>query len=450
MKVLHVFFHGLHTPEPLIMGRLAYRHGVAAFEFSPDFLSRNIHVSPFRLPLQTGLIEGERGNLDGLHGLFHDSLPDGWGLLLMDRGLRARGIDPSKLSPVDRVAFIGSRGMGALSYQPDEGLKTAMTSTHDIDLAKAGSEATKIYEGSLDEGSDYHTIHGTPSGGARPKLLVGIDANGNAIAGSEDLPPDYNHWIVKFPTGTTPEQKAEGAMEDVYAQMARASGIDMAESQLIHTVDGSAYFATKRFDRVANNIRNHVHSVAGLLNNNFRFPSLDYVELIKLPLKLTKSVAAQREMFHRMLFNVVTGNMDDHTKNFAFMMMPDAEWTTTPAYDVTFNPGMGGEHNMTIAGRGKNVTLDDLLAVGEHASLNKAGVLSLLDRVREGTASFPELSKDYGLPRGLSKQISIYITNQLDNLTPLQIAAYEKHKRSTGDDLDDSAVTPRPKGPRLS
>lgn len=449
MKVLHVLFHGLHTADPVPMGRIAYQRGVASFEFFPDFLSRNIEVSPFSMPLQAGLIQGERVALDGLHGVFHDSLPDGWGLLLMDRALQAQGIDTNSISPVDRLAFVGSRGMGALSYQPDEGLKTDIAATQDFDLTKAGSEATRIYEGSLDEVIDYHTIHGTPSGGARPKILIGIDAQGNAIAGSDDLPPGYEHWIVKFPTGSTPEKKAEGAMEYIYAQMAQASGIDMAKSRLIPATEGNAYFATKRFDREANNMRNHVHSVAGLINANFREPNYDYLKLVKLTLQLTRSVAAQREIFQRMLFNVVAGNRDDHTKNFAFMMTPNGEWINTPAYDVTFNQGMAGEHNMTIAGKGKNVSLDDLLTVGEHASLNKANILSLLDQVRQGIAQFSELSKDYGLPGVLSKQISAHIAKQFESLSPLQISTYEKRKNAIGSDLDDAPVTQGPKGPSL-
>jgi len=419
MKVLSVFFCGFHSAEPIPMGRIAYQRGIAYFEFSPEFLAHNVEVSPFTLPLRAGLIHGERGVLDGLHGVFHDSLPDGWGLLLMDRALQAQGLDTSSLSPVDRLAFIGSRGMGALAYEPNEGGVATEGTSQDFSLAKAGSEATQIYEGSLDAVIDYHTIHGTPSGGARPKLLVGIDQQGRAIAGSGDLPPGYEYWIVKFPTGSTPDKKAEGAMEYVYAQMAKKSGIDMAQSRLIRTADGDAYFATKRFDRGANNTRIHVHSVAGLLNSNFREPNYDYVKLVKLTLKLTKSVAEQREIYQRMLFNVVSGNRDDHTKNFAFMMKPNGDWTNTPAYDITFNQGIAGEHNMTVAGKGKNVTLDDLLAVGRHASLNRKNIFSLLDQVRHGVSSFSELAKDYGLPNAFSQKISTYMARQLDVLTPM-------------------------------
>ncbi len=450
MKVLNVLFHGFHTSEPITMGRVAYERGIGFFEFSPDFLSRSVEVSPFTMPLQAGLIHGKREALDGLHGVLHDSLPDGWGLLLMDRALQSRGIDTSTISPVDRLAFVGSRGMGALSYHPDEGLAAEMATTQAFDLSKAGSEATQIYEGSLDEVIDYHTIHGTTSGGARPKLLVGIDDRGNAIAGSEDLPSGYEHWIVKFPTGSTPDKKAEGAMEYIYAQMTNASGIDMAESQLIPAVDGNAYFATKRFDREANNMRNHVHSVAGLLSANFREPNYDYLKLVKLTLQLTRSVAAQREIFQRMLFNVVSGNRDDHTKNFAFMMKPNGEWRNTPAYDVTFNQGIAGEHNMTIAGKGKDVTLDDLLAVGEHASLKRADILSQLDQVRQGTSQFLELAKDYGLPGPLSKQISTYISKQIDSISPVQITTFDEHMKSVGNDLDNVTDTKGPDGPSMN
>lgn len=417
MKVLNVIFHGFHTPEDVLMGRLAYQRGVASFEFSNEFLSRGIEVSPVSLPLQSGLVQGEHGALDGLHGLFHDSLPDGWGLLLMNRALQSRGLDPSMISPVDRLAFVGSRGIGALSYLPDEGIPSDLSTESEFNLAKAGSEATQIFEGTLEDVIDYHTIHGTPSGGARPKLLIGIDGDGNAIAGSEDLPQGYDHWIVKFPTGTTPDKKAEGTLEHIFAQMATASGINMAESQLIPADNGNAYFATKRFDRTRNNIRNHVHSVAGLLNTSFRVPNYDYADLTKLTLHLTKSIAEQREIVSRMLFNVVSGNRDDHTKNFAFMMKPNGEWINTPAYDVTFNEGIAGEHNMTILGKGKGITLEDLLAIGQHASLSKVDVLDILEQVRCGTLLFTELAKDSDIPASMKKQVVTYINKKFDSFT---------------------------------
>jgi serine/threonine-protein kinase HipA len=434
MKVLNVLFHGFHESAPVAMGRLAYRRGVAAFEYSNEFLSRAIEVSPIRLHLQAGLVQCERGVLNGLHGLFNDSLPDGWGLLLMDRAFQSRGIDPSTVSPIDRLAFVGSRGMGALSYEPDEGVHNAPAVESQFDLAKAGAEATQIFEGTLEEVIDYHTIHGTPSGGARPKLLIGIDSDGFAIAGSEDLPTGYEHWIVKFPTGSTPDKKAEGAMEYVFAKMAKASGIEMAEPRLIPADDSNAYFASKRFDRIGQNERNHIHSVAGLLNTNFRDPNYDYIQLIKLTLHVTKSVAEQREVFLRMLFNVISGNRDDHTKNFAFMMSPDGEWRNTPAFDVTFNEGIAGEHNMTISGKGKGIDLEDVLKVGAHASLTEKGVLTLVEQVRHGTSLWGDMAKGHGVPKTKIDQIETYINKQSTAFSPLRIVTFGEHLNSIGDD----------------
>ena len=422
MKVLNVLFHGFHEPAPVTMGRLAYQRGIAAFEYSHEFLVHAIEVSPIHLPLQAGLIQGKRDVLNGLHGLFYDSLPDGWGLLLMDRAFQSRGIDPSTITPIDRLAFVGSRAMGALSYEPDEGIHEAPDVESRFDLAKAGAEATRIFEGTLEEIIDYHTIHGTPSGGARPKLLVGIGSDGYAIAGSEDLPTGYEHWIVKFPTGSTPDKKAEGAMEYVFAKMAKASGIDMAEPRLIPADDSNAYFATKRFDRIGQNERNHIHSVAGLLSANFRDPNYEYIKLIKLTLSVTKSVAEQREIFLRMLFNVISGNRDDHTKNFAFMMSPDGEWQNTPAFDVTFNEGIAGEHNMTVSGKGKGIGLEDILAAGSHASLTKKDVLTLMERVRHGTSLWTDLAKDHDVPNIKINQVETYINKQFDSFSPFQVA----------------------------
>ena len=414
---LNVIFHGLPDNAPLRAGRLLWQDGRCVFEYDGDYLGRGIHLSPLQLEWQPGIQQPEWAPFDGLHGVFNDSLPDGWGLLLMDRALRSRGHDPATLTPLDRLAFLGSRTLGALSYEqepyePEEGGDFASDSGQPIDLHRLGSEATGLYEGkegSLDEVLERHLVHGTSPGGARPKLLVGLASDGKSIVtGAGDLPEGYTHWLAKFPTGSSPKQQAEGRVECIYHQMATEAGIEMAPCQLHEPEQGAAFFLTQRFDRLSDNRRIHVHSVAGLMHADFRVPNLDYLDLMKLTTHLTHSHKEKLQQFKRMVFNVLAGNRDDHTKNFAFMLNDQLEWVCTPAYDLTFSDGMAGEHSMTVNGQGRNIAEADLLAVAEAGSITVPQARAAIGEVAAGVACWDELSRDHDIPAGLRKTIAKY------------------------------------------
>ena len=411
MKVLRVIYHGLQAQQPCQLGRLAYRDGHAFFEYDPDFLRRDINISPVQLKLTTGLQESPPDPFLGLHGVFNDSLPDGWGLYLMDKVFRQNGVDPAQVTPIDRLAFTGNRAMGALSYEPDEGAQFESARSQPIELDIVAREAVSLYAGDLNEVLEHHALHGTPSGGARPKILVGLYGD-EAITGAEDLPPGFSHWLAKFPTGSTPDKKAEGAIEYIYSEMARLAAINMAVSQLVPGDDGNAYFLSKRFDRKPGNKRVHVHTVAGLVHANFRVADFEYGELVKLCGYLTKSHAEKVELFRRMVFNVMSGNRDDHTKNFAFMLTPDGDWKNTPAYDITYNPGRAGEHSMTICGKGKGISFDDLLAVARLGSIDEHLVRGIIDEVATALSQWSQLVKDYEIPSDQVRDIRDHIERQ--------------------------------------
>ena len=400
------------------MGRLAWHEQHAWFEFSAEFLQHNFNPSPFSLDLATTLQKAPQEPFDGLHGLFNDSLPDGWGLYLMDKAFRQAGRDPATVTPLDRLAFVGRRTMGAISYQPD-GMENAERPTAgELDIDTVGNEATRLYQGELQEVLERHAVNATPSAGARPKILVGLSGD-KAIEGADDLPSGYSHWLVKFPTGHTADKRSEGTIEHIYALMARAAGINMAETRLAQAREGNAYFMTRRFDRTAGNRRRHVHSLAGMLNTDFRVANFEYRELIKLCGMLTHSHSEKLELFRRMVFNVATGNRDDHTKNFAFMLSDQNEWRNTPAYDVTWNRGIMGEHSMSVNGKGKDIRLEDILAIAGSASISRQDAGSVIEAVTEAVSGWNNLALNHDVPSAQRRDIYQYMSRQQRALSHL-------------------------------
>lgn len=417
MNELRVYFHGLESSDPMFLGRLGYGRGdnYTHFEMNPEFLRLGIGLSPFHLKPETGLQAASLRPFAGLHGLFADSLPDGWGRLLMDRTFRQRGMSLDAITPLHRLAFIGSRAMGALSYVPNT--EAGQSAADLLDLPAIGLEATRQYQGEAVEVLDEFVGHAAPSGGARPKMLIGLsDAGDSIVTGAEDLPNGYSHWIAKFPTGNAPDDRSAGAIEHLFAKMARRAGIRMAETRLVPGQKDHAYFLTRRFDRLPGNRRLHVHSVAGLVHADFRVPDFDYLELLKLSDLLTKSHAEKVELFRRMVFNVVTGNRDDHTKNFAFVMQPNGRWVASPAYDLTYNLGIRGHHSMTIEGKGRDFTREDCLALAHRVSIPRKSAIQIMQEVSDAVSMWAEEASHYAIPKEQAAEIQEHIQGQCSRL----------------------------------
>lgn len=406
MKVLTVEFHGL-GPAPIHMGSLAYDKGIAQFEFDAAFIARGINPSPFQLNLEPFLQAGDRDPFNGLHGLFADSLPDGWGLKVMDRAFRQAGINPQYVSPIDRLAFIGNRAMGALSYRPDEGKPLFGEDARAIDLDDMALQSIAHYQGDLAEMLDQMAINATPSGGARPKLLIGLHDN-EVVTGADPFTNGYSPWLVKFPTGTTPDERADGAIEYAYAAMARNAGIQFPETKLIQGAHGN-YFLTKRFDRLEKNQRVHIHSLAGLVNADFRMADFDYEQALVVCKRLTRNHSECEQLFRRMVFNILSGNRDDHTKNFSFFMNAAGEWRNTPAYDLTYNAGMNGEHTMSVAGKGKNITSAAVEHVAKAVSIQPQRAREIVYEVLEAVLVWPADAKELGVSKVKIDEIHDYM-----------------------------------------
>ena len=338
------------------LGRLALTpDGLCAFEYDGDWIADGYSISPFFLPLKNGLQIAKRDPFAGGFGVFDDSLPDGWGNLILDRYLTEQGINPHKLTLLDRLALIGSTGRGALEYRPD---KSVIANDDFRDFDKVARDAEVILgERSGDVSVDDLYRYGGSSGGARPKIFTTID---------------NRHWLVKFRASLDPVNVGE--IEYNYSQLARECGVIMSETRLF---DGK-YFGTERFDRTPNG-KVHTISAAGLLNASYRIPSLDYSILLKLTLQLTRDMVQVAQMLRLMIFNILISNRDDHAKNFSFQYV-DGAWRLSPSYDILPSTGFNGYHTTTINGQGEP-RLEDVIAVAKEVGILESEVNDIIDEL---------------------------------------------------------------------
>ena len=376
------------------VGRLAERNGIIYFEYDEDFVQNGVEISPFKLPLRNGVVELPSNPFEGLAGVFSDSLPDGWGRLLFDRMMRSQRISPSQISSLDRLAYVGLNGMGALVYEPDSSPPIIQEF---IDLDHLATQTEKILEGASGEViTELFALNGS-SAGARPKALIGVDqARKNISYGVNQLNDGFEHWLVKFPNSQ--DSTDSGAIEYVYALMAKEAGLYFPDVQLFSSQKGNGFFGVKRFDRQENK-RFHMHTVSGLIHSNFRFPSLDYEDLLSLTMALTKDIREVEKMFRLAVFNVMAHNRDDHAKNFSFLMNEFGEWKLSPAYDLTYSNGPGGEQSTMVMGEGRNITIEHLVKLGLEAKISKEMIDQIIEKTAESLSKWIRLSKDYGVSK---------------------------------------------------
>lgn len=329
----------------LSVGQLAVTQDkVCAFEYDSGYLLNGISISPYYLPLKTGLFIADASPFNGNFGVFDDSLPDGWGNLVLDRYLLSKNINPATLSIPERLSIIGSSGRGALEYLPQTDL---LQNPEPQDIEKLSRDAQELLSNSEDLDLESLFLYGGSSGGARPKVFY---------------KENEKEWLVKFKASTDPENIGE--IEYNYSLLAKKVGISMPQTLLIN----DRYFGTERFDRSENG-KIHTVSAAGLLNADYRIPCLDYSTLLKVTLNLTKDMSEVMKMFRLMVFNVVIMNRDDHAKNFSFQLI-NGNWRLSPAYDLLPGTGFGGEHTTSINGQGIP-KLADIIKVAAEVGINK-------------------------------------------------------------------------------
>jgi serine/threonine-protein kinase HipA len=328
------------------------------FEYEPEWVRGGFSISPFYLPLKSGVFTGRAKPFNGLFGVFNDSLPDGWGTLLTDRWLKEKGFNPSDFTVVDRLSLVGNRGMGALSYLPAQTDLLHDEIAHQLDYY--ANEVAKILQADASAALEEIFSNAGSSGGARPKVLLKIDGT---------------DWLIKFRASVDPEEV--GIIEYQHAQMAGKCGIEMPETRLF---DGK-YFGVQRFDRMAVT-RIHMHTAAGLLYASHRLPALDYTDLLKATMALTRDINEVEKMFRLMVFNIAIGNKDDHAKNFSFLHC-DNSWKLSPAYDLLPSSGFNNNHTTTINGKGKP-EIKDCIDVAKHTAFPVKTAERIIDQVLEG------------------------------------------------------------------
>ena len=375
------------------VGKLAERNRTILFEYDKDFLASGIELSPFKLPLRPGVFEDKERVFDGLPGVFNDSLPDGWGLLLLDRALRGQGTRLHEISPLRRLSMVGSGGMGAMEYVPSQEVRANLNPAA-LQLDGLAEESRNILaegDSSLEVVFDLLKLGGS-SGGARPKILADVSADGSKVVPDGTGGEGFSPWLIKF--HAREEGPDQGLVEYVYSLMAREAGVEMPATRLFPSQTTAGFFGVRRFDR-DNGLKVHVHTAAGLLHASHRHPTLDYENLLRLTKMLTKDMREVEKMVRLMVFNVKSGNRDDHSKNFSFMLDAAGRWKFAPAYDLTPSAGFNGEHSAMVNGKGKDITGADLIQAASIVDVPKNFVIAAIQKTEEALAQFEALKDDY-------------------------------------------------------
>lgn len=379
------------TKEPV--GELVQEGRNIYFKYYTEFIKTSIELSPFHLPLSDSIYTAPTQPFEGLFGVFSDSLPDGWGRLLLDRTLTAKGILLQDVSPLQRLCYVGSKGMGALIYQPQ--IETSFHETLQIELDTIAKEMDIVLQGASSLAIDELYEMGGSSGGARPKILVGYHPETeHLIHGGESLPKGYEHWLIKFPSSNDRTDSAQ--IEYAYHKMALAAGIAMSPCKLFKTASGKVFFGTKRFDRTEHR-RLHLHSAAGILNDNFRYSTMDYGNLMDATFRLELDVAGHEKILRLAAFNVFVHNRDDHSKNISYLMDSKGNWQLAPAYDLTYSNSSHGMHSTTVAREGANPSKSHLLELAKEFRVKNAN--QIIEQVADAVSQWKLFAKNTGVTR---------------------------------------------------
>lgn len=368
MKQLTVHYCGWGEDWPL--GRLADDGQRLLFEYTPVALAQGLELSPLHLKLRAQAYGGCPAHLQRLPGLIADCLPDGWGLLLMDRLFRQQGLRHP--GPLDRLAFIGERAIGALRFVPAQ---EADVQEPDWSLLALAEESARALAGEAGAALRELALTGGSPQGARPKALVQYDP----VSGQVSTRPDAlgSPWLVKFPAQG--EHKEVCAIEQCYAELARDCGLEVPDSRWFDLSADLAAFGVARFDR-EQGLRVPLHSLAGLLQVDFRLPgATDYTAFLRATRLLTRDEREVEKAYARAVFNVLFHNRDDHPKNFAWRLGRDRHWRLAPAFDLTFSEGPMGQHHMDVCGEGAAIERQHLLRLAKEGGVQVKRAEDIID-----------------------------------------------------------------------
>jgi serine/threonine-protein kinase HipA len=372
--------------------------GLASFQYDTKFLSSAYELSPIKIPLRSGnriytfpelrsSRIGEPNTFQGLPGLLADALPDKYGTQLINVWLAQNGRPENSMNPVEKLCFIGSRGMGALEFEPSELKASKQPFTVEIKslvnmaqkiLSKREGFETNIEESEQKAMMDILKI-GTSAGGARPKAVIAYNKKtGEVKSGQAKAPKGFEHWLLKL-DGVSDAQFGTthgwGRVEMAYHLMAKDCGIEMMECQLLEE-SNRVHFMTKRFDRESHETKHHVQTFCAIQHFDYNnLYTYSYEQLFQTMRTLKLSYPEAEQMFRRMVFNVLSINYDDHTKNFGFILKKGERWKLSPAYDVCYcydaTNTWVNQHTLSINGKHKNISKEDLLTIAKANNIKK-------------------------------------------------------------------------------
>jgi serine/threonine-protein kinase HipA len=382
---------------------------IVTFEYSPDFARLGLEISPIHLPLaRRGPVTfPELSRLEafgGLPGVLADSLPDRFGNAVIRRYFANRGESDKALSLIQKLLYLGTRGMGALEFRPAIRFRTITAEQEALDVAQLVAEARQVVEGRADVAVPHIMRVGASAGGARPKAVILWNRAYNEVrSGYAEPRPGDQHWIIKFDGvgelgAPDPDPQPYNRIEYVYARMARTAGIAVPEMALLRE-RRLAHFLTRRFDRVGE-ARRHMHTLGGMHHADYNRPGLfSYEQYLRTVLRLNLGYGMLEEAYRRAVFNVAACNQDDHVKNFSFLMDETGAWTLAPAYDLTYARGQGSTrvHQLTLGGKSSGLTRQDLLRLGAEMGIRRDGA-DVIRQVTDALGSWEAEAREAGVP----------------------------------------------------
>ena len=398
--------------------------GYGTFEYEPAFLRRGLEIAPLTLPLRNGLFSFpalNRNTFHGLPGMLADALPDSFGNRIIDLWLARQGRTPGDFTPVERLCYIGARGMGALEFKP--GIGTQVRKTEPLDVSELTQLAADILQHRTEwavqlKGEKERTLDtiirvGTSAGGQRAKAVIAWNPETFEVrSGQVSAPEGFEPWILKFDgvnEASLGDPQGFGRIEYAYHHMASAAGIRMMPCRLLEE-NGRAHFMTRRFDRTDDGGKIHMQSLCALAHYDFNAAGeYGYEQALSVIQQLNLGHPTMQEMFRRMAFNVAARNQDDHTRNIAFLMDQKGVWALSPAFDVVWAYNPSGEwtnrHQMSINGKRDNFTRADILSVAKQFGIR--GVKEILSQVLDAVARWSYFASEAGVPDAIIKQIAM-------------------------------------------
>ncbi|PKA25793.1 toxin HipA [Leptospira sp. mixed culture ATI2-C-A1] len=407
--------------------------GFASFEYENDFLNAPVEPSPLLMPKSRSLYSFRNLNVDtfkGLPGMFADSLPDKFGNALIDVWLSKIGRDSKSFNPVERLCYIGERGMGALEFKP--ATYKLRTKNIPIEIAEIVELASEILSNrkkfsaklelenqkKLNESLTSLMTIGTSAGGARAKCIIAYnEKTGDVRSGQVKTTEDYSYWILKLDgiqnnkDKELNDPKGFGAIEYAFYRMALDCGILMMDSKLLEE-NGRHHFMTKRFDRTNGGEKLHMQSLCAIAHYDFNMAgAYSYEQTFDVIRKIISenTRSALKQQFRRTVFNVISRNQDDHTKNIAFLMDKTGKWNLSPAYDMTYSYNPNGQwtsrHQMSINGKREKFQLEDLIELGKKADLKNIQIKSIITQTKDIVSSWKKYAKQSNVPNSLINPI---------------------------------------------